>query len=117
MRVQPPSDWPEVAGIFVGGCVVRGEGSRFRAWAHAHNQKCDAHFGWICVLSPRRLGVLAAACGDEATETIVKPSRTLWHEYAHILTPGHGHDDTWRRQMKALGQPLPKRYQKTRAVA
>jgi hypothetical protein len=99
--VQPPAEWTEVAGIFVGGCVARGEGSRFRHQAHAHNTPRQAWYGWICVLSPRRLYTAGGA-----------PSRVLWHEYAHILTPNHGHDDAWRATMKRLGQPLPARYHK-----
>jgi hypothetical protein len=105
-----PWPWPEVAGIFVGGCVERGIGSRFRAKAHAHNHRKDSHYGWICLLSHRRL---FSTDGQQ-------PSPTMWHEYAHILTPNHGHDDTWRAAMNRLGQPIPDHHRKrsrTRAAA
>jgi len=96
--------------------VERGEGSRFRHRAHAHNYKGDAFYGWVCVLSPKRLGV-TVACEGGADLEVVKPSRILVHEYAHILTPGHGHDDTWRATMRELGQPIPARYKRKQAQA
>lgn len=99
----PPECMPEIVGIFVGGCVYRGVGSRFRSMAHAHNHPGHEFTGWVCILSPRRL---LNTRGDA-------PSRLMWHEYAHILTPGHGHDDKWRAVMRSLGQPIPTRY-KTR---
>lgn len=116
--VMPPEDMPEIKGIFLGGCVERGVGSSFRRQAHAHNYKTDPHFGWVCFRSIKRLGVWraipAAANSGRAETSIVidKPGRTLWHEYAHILTPNHGHDDTWRRKMQELNQPIPKHLQR-----
>jgi len=107
-----PFDWPEVAGVFVGGCVERGVGSSFRRQAHAHTAKGDPHHGWICVRSHRRL---FASVRNEfgGWGTTDKPSRLMWHEYAHILT-GHGHDDVWRAKMRELGQPIPAHLKKRR---
>jgi hypothetical protein len=102
-------EWPEVKGVFVGGCVERGPGSSFRAKAHAHNDKSGEYFGWICVRSFKRVGEVQ---GD----VITKPSRLLWHEYTHILTPNHFHDDIWRHKMSELGQPIPKQYEKKKRV-
>lgn len=113
MDIKPPIDWKEVKGIFVRGCVDRGEGSSFRAKAHSHNYKNrPLNCGWICVRAFKRLGEVVT--NNDGTQELVKPSRLLWHEYAHILTPNHHHDDTWRNKMKELHQPLIKQYDKKR---
>jgi len=84
------NDHPELAGVFVGGCVERGIGSRFRHQAHAHTGGLDFP-GWVCVLSRRRL--FTASGG---------PSQLMLHELAHVLT-GHGHDDVWRAKCREVG--------------
>lgn len=91
-RVEYPAfqQYHEFKGVFVGGCVDRGDGSSFRAKAHAHTK--EPHKGWICVRSAKRLYV----AGTE------RPSKLMLHELAHILT-GHGHDDMWRREVRRLG--------------
>jgi hypothetical protein len=104
-EVSFPEFEPYGVQVFVGGCAKRGDGSSFRAQAHAHNDnKTRAQqqfFGWICVRSQKRLRTASG-----------KPSRTMMHELAHILTPNHGHDDAWRKKMVELGQPIPRHYQK-----
>lgn len=100
-----PFDWPEVVGLFIGGCVERGIGSSFRRQAHAHCKKGDPHRGWICVRSHRRIFAAVREASGE-WQSSDRPSRLMWHEYAHILT-GHGHDDVWRKKMRELGQPIP----------
>ena len=106
-----PFDWPEVAGVHVGGCI---DGNRrFRAQGHAHSRPGSSHPGWICVLSHRRL---FAAVRDNLTGEWAysdRPSRLMWHEYAHIVT-GHGHDDVWRAKMREFGQPIPSHLKKKR---
>ncbi len=92
-------------GVFVGGCVNRGEGSSFRAQGHAHCFKGSTNEGWICVRSKKRLFMANG-----------KPSRLLWHELAHILSKA-GHTDKWRAKMKELGQPLEARYKKKKRLA
>lgn len=83
------SQHPQVKGIFVGGCVDRGDGSSFRKIAHAHTQ--EKNHGWICVRSPKRLYMADG-----------KPSQVMLHELAHILT-NQGHTDKWRLKMKEIG--------------
>ena len=107
-------------GVFVGGCIERGDGSSFRAKAHAHNEpyiKVDSiivkdehgnpkawkRFGWICVRSVKRLYTRPG-----------QPSNLMWHELCHILTPGHSHDDVWRAKAREYGVYIGKRYTKQR---
>jgi len=99
MGAVPLQEWPgdllilrqHVVGLFVGGCVARGDGSRFRRQAHAHT--AGDHKGWICVLSVKRL----------AEPDLMK------HEAAHLIS-GEGHTAKFRAVLAALhGGALPKR--------
>jgi hypothetical protein len=90
----PPGKWPLLNGLFIGGCVERGDGSSFRRRAHAHNVKGTAYYGWICIRSARRV---MTATG--------RPSTLFLHEYAHLMTPDHGHDAAWRAAITGLGRP------------
>lgn len=94
MPTLPWTDWPRtlhdapaLLGVYVGGCVERGDGSSFRAQAHAHTAGPWA--GWICVRAARRL----------AQDNLMR------HELAHVVTPG-GHTDAWRHTLLALGGSL-----------
>jgi hypothetical protein len=82
---------PEMRGLYVGGCVVRGIGSRFRAKAHAHTE--EPWRGWICMMSGKWAGC----------------SLLLKHELAHIVTR-EGHTNRWRDYLLQIGgtiDPVP----------
>ena len=70
---MPQIDFPEFprAKVFVGGCVERGDGSSFRASAHAHVK--DSFAGWICVRS-KKPETLRLPNGE--------PRNLMKHEYA-----------------------------------
>ena len=96
--------YPEVKGVYVGGCISRGDTKGFYyALAHAHTY-ANSHQGWICVRSKRR-----------ALESNGKPSQIMLHELAHILTL-KGHTDKWRIKAHELGYRLPRRYWKKKRV-
>lgn len=78
-----------IKGIFLGGCVDRGDGSSFRRKAHAHT-RTKINQGWICVRSRHRL------MNDKG-----KPSLLMWHELAHLISK-QGHTNKWRKTMREL---------------
>ena len=82
-------------GVYVGGCVDR-TGETWRLWheihGHAHNDKLDPWFGWVCILEPKR--VLTAKG---------RPTKILLHEIAHLLVPNQGHTKRWKRVVAELG--------------
>lgn len=116
MKLKAHSDWIHCKGIFINGCIERGEGSAFRAKAHAHNFTIDPYFGWICFRSPKRIKdcfrLFDTQEYGEFDGEVIKTNQILLHEYAHILTPNHYHDDTFRKKLKEIGGHLNKRYQK-----
>ena len=113
MKLRVPM-LPGVVGIFVGGCVNRGEGSSFRASAHAHNY-CGPNQGWICIRGRKRLPpYVLNDSADGFDGELTATNRLIMHEYAHILCPNHGHDETWRKKMRELKQPIRARYKANR---
>lgn len=97
LRITP------VAGISLGGCVEAIDTPRrgaFRRRAHAHNDRRDPHFGWLCFLSGKH-GRLITPAG--------RPTALLAHEFAHLLAAGSGHGERWRRAVTALGYPAQAR--------
>lgn len=113
--------YPEVKGIVVGECKKPyADGRAFhREWAHAHDDPKSDDFGVICVRYWNRLGkyVLFESPIGGFDGEVTKPSTTIMHEVAHVLTqmPGHrhhGHDDVWRAKMRELGQRIGSQYKK-----
>jgi hypothetical protein len=96
----PFPEFPK-ARVFVGGCVERGDGSSFRAHAHAHIRDNEWR-GWICIRS-KKPETLRLADGE--------PTNLLKHEYAHILTL-MGHTRKFYQTLYAIGGYMeePMRY-------
>lgn len=115
MKLKPPNSWDKCCGIFVWGCVERGEGSAFRKFAHAHNYKSDPLFGWICFRSTKRIDGhyrLYSKPKDGFDGEIISTNQILLHEYSHLLAPNHSHDDAWRKAAKSIGCHIQLRYKK-----
>ena len=90
-------------GIFVGGCVSRGEGSSFRAKAHTHFDEND--MAWICVRSIKRVYMPDG----------IRPSNLILHELAHALVDKrHWHDDVWMTKLHELGGNIDAQYKNTK---
>ena len=118
MKLKASRQWREVKGIFVGGCVERGEGSSFRSKAHAHNDQKYPYYGWICVRSIKRIGKfhlfdqrlvdIGVANYQDFDGRIDKPSQLLLHEYAHLLAPNQGHTVTFYKRLREIGGHITK---------
>lgn len=113
MKIKPLAETPEIKGISVNRCIETGKPLHGRQYAHAHNHRENDFFGWICCRFDY-MGGYTLSCGEKWDGELTTMSPTLWHEYAHILTPNHGHDDAWRRKMRELGQRVSRRYRKKR---
>jgi hypothetical protein len=85
----------ELRGIFVGGCMLRGDGSRMRAQAHAHTHDWNGIpcRGWICVG-----GALNKRGGPKLQNAVL-----MIHELAHLVSLS-GHTDKWRKALTQLGK-------------
>lgn len=120
MLIKPTEEMIKngVKGFFVGGCIKRGEGSSFRARAHAHNchpnNPLETYYGWVCFRSLKRILKCVALYLPSSSSIwhgeLTDTNRIIMHEYVHILTPNHGHDKIWKEKMRSLKQPIPKRY-------
>lgn len=92
----------KVKRICVGRCV---DGSPWEDdYTDAHAHLVGFYRGWICVRSARDI-----LCVNNDNL-----SRTMMHEFCHVLSNQQYHTDRWRKEMHRQGQPIPKRYQKRR---
>lgn len=101
--IIPPDEWD--CKIHLMGCVERGIGSNIRRSAHAHNQKSSSNFKWLCFKSckPSVLGeIQQTQMGDKIIIKIIKSSKLLRHEYAHLLAPNQYHNNTFKRRENEL---------------
>jgi hypothetical protein len=98
-EVPVPDDMPGVRGVFLGGCVANGIGTRLgngrrpHHRAHAHLGKEDPFHGWVCFQNPEFLQI----------------PQLRAHELAHVTTD-QGHTAAWRAEMTRQGQEIPPRY-------
>ncbi len=96
-------EYPQLKGVFVGGCIAKGEGSSFRAKAHAHTQENDPYKGWICVRSLKRVYIKGTK----------KASMLIRHELAHLLVkPYYYHNKQWQKTYKRLNKEINEIYKK-----
>lgn len=105
---------PEIRGVVVGGCIDKPRLREAQALgivtAHCHNNTKDRNFGWICITKDGMTGYQLMDGSGDFDGVVTKPNANVLHEYAHILTPDHGHDRAWMGEMRALGQTVPMHY-------
>lgn len=98
-RDQYPAglDHPALRGVFIGGCIERGDGAKYHAKAHTHTS--GGNVGWICYQSNKWTW-----CKELAL-----------HELAHVITL-QGHTDKWRKVLLELGGTLDTVFHKSKVV-
>jgi hypothetical protein len=115
LRLPDSPDFAKVKGVWVterNGTCVNGSNWHKRLFGHAHISPNDAFHGWVCIRKDRVGQFVLEDSMDGFGGVVTEPGRTLMHEVAHINTY-HGHDDAWRREMRRLGQPIPREYSKS----
>lgn len=91
IKTHDALSYKEVKGIFLNGCVDRGDGSSFRRKAHAHTS--GQNQGWICVRGMKNL----------------ESKNLMLHEVAHILTL-QGHTIKWMKKYVEIGGDINSDY-------
>lgn len=89
---------PEVVGIAIGACAAGEPWPSLDTAGHgevAHAHISGPRRGWICCRRLRHYNAI-----------------TLRHEIAHLIRRDARHDDAWRREVRALGGRVERRYQK-----
>jgi len=69
-------------------------------WSVRLNQNPETKFLGLCSYKDKCI-ILSAHHVDIHPEPDV--INTIWHEIAHALTPGHGHNDTWATKAREIG--------------
>lgn len=106
MFVLPPAEWDSniCKGIVVGRCIDN-RNNLPKVQAHAHIKRCGLEYfstGWICTPLVQFVGVITLQNWGSWSGRLKKPTQTMLHEYAHLLT-NHGHDAIFRRMLKEIG--------------
>lgn len=83
---------PSIRGICL-GCCVGGKRIAQGNAAHAH-YPAGKYSGWICIDSYHYL-----------------TATTLRHEISHLIRSNDKHDEPWRREVRALGGRVERKYQ------
>jgi len=87
-------EWPIVWGVYLGqGCITGNDPLDWKELrAHAHNDKDEEWFGWICLADIK-----------DAFTKLGNPSMVIKHEIAHLLAPNQGHTKKWKEILTAMG--------------
>lgn len=121
MKVEIPEEWKKQFGLrTVQGISIKciRTGRKLVGWGntyygHAHTNLKDSNYGWICVTGIKQLGKEGHNFIKENDAIkILKPSKVLLHEYAHIITEkeSNSHGIKWKETMRVLGCSVPRRY-------